>query len=319
MMDKTLQPTKSLRRKYKTIPQSHINSPYHIYLNSLAVSGRSAMKTQLDLCAQLLGHAGSAESYQWHTMTFEKVHLIRSTMVDMGYAVNSINFSLAGLRGVAKAAFNLGKMDADNMLRINAVKSVKGNAVRTGRRLSSSEIKKLITACKELPNDALKARERALLLIGVGGGLRCAEICSLNLCDIDLEQGLLKVIEGKGRKQRQIYLAMGVLSALKTWVKHRGEISGALFTRILKGGQCTQKRLSQSGVAHILGTVQERADVTRFTPHDMRRTFITQLLESGIDLNTVRQLAGHSDVSTTVAYDKRDLAWQKEASQGIDL
>ena len=79
------------------------------------------------------------------------------------------------------------------------------------------------------------------------------------------------------------------------------------------------KGLSPSGLTYILKSLQTLADIPSFTPHDMRRTFITQLLENGVDLNTVRQLAGHSDVSTTVRYDKRDIEWQKQASQNIQL
>ncbi len=75
--------------------------------------------------------------------------------------------------------------------------------------------------------------------------------------------------------------------------------------------------MSYSGLAFALENLQRLAGISEFTPHDMRRTFITQLLEKGIDLNTVRQLAGHSDVSTTVRYDKRDLDWQNKASEAI--
>lgn len=311
-------------KKSKSRPQTRISgrrmntsSPYNVYLNSLAPSGRSAMATLLDQCSVLLDHKDSAESYPWHQLTFEQVHLVRSQLVEAGYAVNTINMSLAGLRGVTKAAFNLGTTDANNMLRIGAVKSIKGSAVRTGRRLSPQEVKQLLSACNSLPHPTRVTREQALLLIGVGAGLRCSEICSLTLEDIDLTSGLLRVIEGKGRKQRQIYLAKSILKALQKWLQHRHSQPGPLFTSILKSGTPTHKPLSPSGLTHALKALQTIAGTPAFTPHDMRRTFITQLLEKGIDLNTVRQLAGHSDVSTTVRYDKRDEQWQKNASQGI--
>tara|TARA_R110002094_G_scaffold125634_1_gene119735 strand:+ start:290 stop:1285 length:996 start_codon:yes stop_codon:yes gene_type:complete len=292
-------------------------SPYHIYLNSLAASGRKSMTTLLVQCAALLGHQGPCEQFDWHQLTFETVHLVRSTLVEMGYAVSTINMMLAGLRGVTKAAFNLGQMNADDMLRINAVKSIKGSTVRTGRRLSVDETQQLQACCDTIESPARASRERALLLIGIGAGLRCTEICSLNLNDLDCTQGLLQVMEGKGRKQRQIYLAGSVLTAVTAWLQQRGNEPGALFTTIRKGGVVTHQRLSSSGLSHALRALQQQASIAAFTPHDMRRTFITQLLEDGVDLNTVRQLAGHSDVSTTTRYDKRDVAWQKNASQSI--
>lgn len=312
-------PNKIKIQSKSKINKGRINtsSPYNVYLNSLASTGRSAMATLLNQCTLLLGYEGAAEHYPWHQLTFEQVHLVRSQLVEFGYAVNTINMSLAGLRGVTKAAFNLGTTNADNLLRISAVKSIKGSAVRTGRRLSRDEVKQLLIACNSLPHPARTARDKALLLIGVGAGLRCSEICSLTLENIDQSSGLLQVIEGKGRKQRQIYLAGSILKALQKWLKHRHSQPGPLFTSILKSGTPTSKPLSPSGLTHALKGVQTIAGSPTFTPHDMRRTFITQLLEKGIDLNTVRQLAGHSDVSTTVRYDKRDEQWQKDASQGI--
>ena len=294
-------------------------SAYRIYVNSLAPSGRRAMVTLLDQCVLLLGHQGPAEQFNWDQLTFEKAHLIRSSLVELGYAVSTTNMMLAALRGVTKAAFNLGHMDADTMLRINSVKSLKGNAVRTGRRLSTEDTQKLLASCEDLSCPAKRDRDKAILLIGIGAGLRCTEICSLNRDDLDEEQGLLRVREGKGRKQRQIYLAETVQSALKAWLQHRGSAPGAVFTRILKSSVVTEDKLTSNGLSHALKNLQQQANISAFTPHDLRRTFITRLLEEGIDLNTVRQLAGHSDVSTTVRYDKRDLEWQKSASQSMVL
>ncbi|WP_157671934.1 site-specific integrase [Cellvibrio sp. PSBB006] len=294
-------------------------SAYSIYLNSLAATGRKSMKTLLHQSASILGSKGLVEHHDWSMLTFEKVHLIRSVFTEAGYAVNSVNLALAGLKGIAKTAFNLGQIDADTMLRINSVKSLKGNAVRTGRRLSKDEIAKLLGACNTIHCPAVRTRNHAILLVGIGAGLRCSEICALNLYDIDFKNGLLIVREGKGRKSRQIYLAKEILHALNKWREYRSEVSGPLFCKITKNGEVIGNRLSPSGLNYTLYILQQLSGVEKFTPHDLRRTFITQLLEKGIDLNTVRQLAGHSDVSTTVTYDKRDEDWQKNVSQAIKI
>jgi integrase len=294
-----------------------IKSAYAIYLDSLAPTGRKSMKTLLQQCASILGHENPIDTFDWSSLTFEKVHLIRSAFTEAGYAVNSINLAMAGLKGIAKTAFNLGQIDADTLLRINSVKSLKGNAIRTGRRLSTGEVSKLLTSCQSITCPAVRSRDRAILLVGIGAGLRCSEICSLNLSDIDFKNGVLIVKEGKGRKHRQIYLATDILQALNEWTKYRNTNADALFCKINKGGKVTGCRLSSSGLDYMLSSLQALSGVEKFTPHDLRRTFITQLLEKGVDLNTVRQLAGHSDVSTTTRYDKRDIEWQKEASRGI--
>lgn len=301
-------------------PRPTLNrSPYDLYLSSLAPSGRRAMTTLLNNCALLLGHEGPATAYDWSSLSFEKVHLVKTTLVDMGYSINTINMTLAALRGITKTAFNLGKLSADDMLRIGAIRSLKGRiTARKGRCLSRQELKTLINACEQQESIAKQKRDKALLLVGAAAGLRCAEICGLQLEDIYLADSRLVVEEGKGRKQRQIYLAPEVIEALSVWIECRGEEPGPLFLRIRRN-TLTRVGMSASSLAHTLRTLQALAQAQPFTPHDLRRTFITHLLEQGVDLNTVRQLAGHSDVSTTVRYDKRDEAWQKQASQGIRL
>jgi site-specific recombinase XerD len=278
------------------------------------------MATLLNQCTLILGHDGIAETFDWQHLTFDKVHHIRSAMVDMGYSVNTINMAIAGLRGVTRTTFNQGYISADNMMRIHALKPLKGRtSSRKGRRLGRAEIKALKHALQSQPPSPKQARDHALLMVGLGAGLRCAEICALDLEDIDLTQGKLTVEEGKGRKQRQIYLSAEVLVILKHWMAIRNETEGPLFTRIRRNGIATQERLSASGLTYSLKKLQQHAKVKPFTPHDLRRSFITHLLEKGVDLNIVRQLAGHSDVSTTVRYDKRDEYWQKQASQNLQF
>lgn len=294
-------------------------SAHQVYLSGLAPSGRKAMETLLSQCVSILAPHQSLEQYDWSQLNFGCLHTVRSTLVECGYAVNTINMALAALRGVAKAAFNLNQMNAEDILRINAVKPVKGNAIRTGRRLSHDEIQHLLNVCRSLKCATNSARETAILMVALGAGLRCFELCALQITSVDLDQSLVAVEQGKGRKRRQIYVGEAVMQAIVQWLHYRGSQQGPLFNRILKNGIVSQKALTPGGMAHVLNEVHKRSTIPNFTPHDLRRTFITQLLENDVDLNTVRQLAGHSDVNTTVRYDKRDMEWQKRASQGISF
>jgi integrase/recombinase XerD len=124
-------------------------------------------------------------------------------------------------------------------------------------------------------------------------GLRRAEMAALNFEDYDREHQTLTV-RGKRNKTRVIPIEdAGALDALADWLYIlylngvRQEMTGPLFTRITKGGQITQERLTDQGIYHILDTRRQQANMAPFTPHDLRRTFAGDLLDAGVDLSTV--------------------------------
>ena len=95
----------------------------------------------------------------------------------------------------------------------------------------------------------------------------------------------------------------------------RGQQSGPLFTRIGKGNRLTNERLTTQAVYVILKKRAAQAGVKPFSPHDMRRTIVGELLSRGADIATVAKMAGHSDVKTTARYDRRpEKAKRKAAS-----
>jgi site-specific recombinase XerD len=85
----------------------------------------------------------------------------------------------------------------------------------------------------------------------------------------------------------------------------RGEEAGALFYPINKGGKITPRRMTDQAIYNILVKRALASSVLRFSPHDLRRTFVGDLLDRGVDIVTVQQLAGHANVTTTARYDRR--------------
>ncbi len=153
-----------------------------------------------------------------------------------------------------------------------------------------------------------------MLAVLYGAGLRRSEVVALDLKDYDVETGGVTVRQGKGRKDRLGYASSGAHSALEAWLAIRDGESGPLFLPIDKGGTIRQRRLTDQAVLVILKKRAQQAEVARFSPHDLRRTFISDLLDQGADLATVQQLAGHANVSTTARYDRRgEKAKQKAA------
>ena len=115
---------------------------------------------------------------------------------------------------------------------------------------------------------------------------------SLDLRDVVTQDRALRVL-GKGNKERLAYVPAGAWQRLQIWIDEiRGETPGPLFTRIRRFGDVTLNRLTDQAVYHILQVRQGQAGITKCSPHDLRRTFATAMLDNGEDLITVKDAMG---------------------------
>jgi len=104
------------------------------------------------------------------------------------------------------------------------------------------------------------------------------------------------------------------MAAFRAWLEIHGHGAGALFGRAVRGGRGGERRLADEGVAVILRDRVSAAGIAPFTPHDMRWTSISELLDAGADLATIQKMVGHESVTTTAGYDRRgDVAKRKAA------
>lgn len=291
-------------------------SPVTLYLDNLAPSGRRSMRSALQSAVEILGFHKNLETLPWPQLEYQHMAQVRNQLKQQGKASNTINLTLSALRGVMKACFNLKLIDADQLLSINAIKPVQGSRLPTGRSLTRNDIQKLLRVCKR-DKSATGKRDLALLTLLLCTGLRRSELVALNVDDFDSKTGLLVVQSGKGNKQRQIYLNADSRPAIRQWQQARGNQQGKLFNPINKAGQIVNQALSGQAIYQIVQQRAEQAQIGNLRPHDLRRTFVTHLLEAGVDLNTTRQLAGHSDIKTTARYDLRDQRAQKRAVQKL--
>ncbi len=303
------------QQRRKTPSRPTIN-PASVWLDGLAPTGRRSMRSLLDLSATQLRDSATAVNDDWSALRYVHVATLRATLAEQGYAVATVNMVLAALKGVAQTAFNLGQMDADALARIKAVKGVRGDSEAAGRALSREEVRLLLEATKAHPRQSRQKRDRAILLTLCGAGLRAGELVVLDTRDYDVATRTLTIRQGKGRKKRTVMVSPVVGKALEAWIKVSADHE-SLFCRIHRSGSVTGQPLTTAGLAGILRQLQETAQISPFTPHDLRRTFITRLLEQGADLNIVRQLAGHSDISTTVLYDRRSAETLTQASSAL--
>jgi integrase/recombinase XerC/integrase/recombinase XerD len=159
----------------------------------------------------------------------------------------------------------------------------------------------------------LQLRDRAMLELAYSCGLRCEEIVNLDIDSIDFESERLRVL-GKGSKERLLPVGEPAQRALRRYLERgrealaREPAERALF--LSKSG----RRLSNSDVTRRLGLwVREAALAGGISPHSLRHSFATHLLEGGADLRSIQELLGHSSISTTQIYTRVDAARLREA------
>jgi integrase/recombinase XerD len=151
-------------------------------------------------------------------------------------------------------------------------------------------------------DEPLAWRDRALLELAYGAGLRVSELCGLGLGDLLLAEGLVRVF-GKGSKERLVPIGRSVLGAVSVYLHELRPTldKGASRGRVLLNAR--GEPLSRVGAWGVVKRCAERAGIDkRVTPHTLRHTFATHLLEGGADLRAVQEMLGHADLSTTQLY-----------------
>jgi integrase len=148
-------------------------------------------------------------------------------------------------------------------------------------------------------------RDAAVLAVMFGAGLRRAELAALDVDDLDLDAGTVTVRQGKGRKARVAHLVGGAAARLHTWLAVRGNDAGPLFVPVNQVREIVVRRMTAQSIYNALAKRARLAGIRDVSPHDGRRTFISNLLDAGADIATVQQLAGHANIQTTARYDRR--------------
>lgn len=284
--------------------------PVAVYLAGLAPGSRRTMRTGLATVAGIVATGATEMTLPWWRLDYQHTSAVRSKLAET-FAPATGNRMLAATRSVLKASFKLGLMPGEQMTRACSVESIAGSRVPKGRALPGGEVRALFDSCDAgTPGGA---RNAGLLGLLYGAGLRRAEVVGLDLTDYQSETGKV-LVRGKGNKERTVFVGQGARDALAAWLSFRGEEAGALFYPVAKGGRIEPRRMSDQAVAELVHRLAPKAKIARFSPHDMRRTFIGDMLDAGADLATVQGIAGHSNPATTSGYDRRGDRAKKKAA-----
>ncbi len=278
-------------------------NPAVVYLAGLSTKdSRRTMQSALNTIAELLTGKPDALTCRWGALRIQHTMAIRGRLIDL-YKPATVNKFLSALRGVLKSAWLLGEMTAEEYQKAITIPSVKNTTLPAGRELDMAELTALMSVCRA-DQSSTGVRDAAILAILYSAGLRRAEIVGLNLADYSIREERL-IVRGKGGKERLAWLNRGAASAIEDWLAIRGDDAGPLFLPINKSGRLMERRLTTQAVYHILKKRGEEAAIESFSPHDFRRTFVSNLLDAGADISTVSKMAGHSNVQTTARYDRR--------------
>ncbi len=176
--------------------------------------------------------------------------------------------------------------------------------------LTVDEVQALLAA--PTLDDALVFRDRALLELAYGAGLRVSEWITIGVRDVMLDEGLVRVF-GKGSKERLVPIGRSAIGATAVYLRElrprleRGEGKGILFLN------ARGRPLTRMGAWKILRGYVERAGITKHvSPHTLRHSFATHLLEGGADLRAVQEMLGHVDIATTQIYTHVDREYLRQ-------
>ena len=228
-------------------------------------------------------------------ITRQHIQRFSASLHHAGLARASTARKLSALRSLFHRLLRLGKITA------NPCRGVRNprQEQRHPAMLNVDQVFGLLAEPKE-PDDVFRLRDRTLLELLYGSGLRISEALSLDAADCHPETGFVRVM-GKGGKERQAPLSDTSRDILAVWLTVRQHVAPPGTTALFPGRRSS--RLNRRQAARILENAAQTAGIPQHvSPHDLRHSFATHLLEGGADLRAVQEMLGHSRISTTQRY-----------------
>lgn len=250
------------------------------FVRKFIINGKSSscVKNYLMQASKLVLHYGKTplelsidelEEYLFHLRLKEKSSL--SSFKHLVYGLRHI-YAMAGREELHLA---LPKIDSPRKLPVV---------------FSQKEIRKLLKAPKLL-------KHRVLFALAYDGGLRISELVNLKITDVDMERKMVHIRESKCKKDRYVPVSDLLIRGLKDYIENASP-KGWLFNGKVRG-----EPISREGIRHAFRSAMKKADITKQgCIHTLRHSYATHLLEMGLDLVSVRNQLGHSDIATTMMY-----------------
>lgn len=224
--------------------------------------------------------------------------LLRSFLNELfkGHSAASVARKLSTLRSFFEFCIKKKWVEANPAKMVRSPKIPK----RVPKFLTVDEIFALLAAPKGA--SALELRDKAILELFYASGLRLSELIGLKMGQIDLEQGMVRVL-GKGNKERMVPVGSQAMGSLKIYLAKRKELlNGKMDPETIFLNKLGDK-ISARAVERLIDKYLKRTGIQKkVTPHVLRHTFATHLLNSGADMRGIQELLGHASLSTTQRY-----------------
>lgn len=237
----------------------------------------------------------------------EDLHRFAASLYDLGISATSIMRILSGTRSFFRFLLIEGYIQTDPTELLESPKRPE----HLPEVLSLNEVDRLEKAIDLAAAEG--QRDRAIIELLYSCGLRVTELCTLRLSDLFLDEGFIRVL-GKGSKQRLIPISERAIHELELWFADRCHIEvkpgeeDFVFVSHRRG-----KHLSRITVFHNLQVYAERAGITKtISPHTLRHTFATHLLEGGANLRAIQAMLGHEQIGTTEIYTHIDRSFLRQ-------
>ncbi len=245
---------------------------------------------------QLLQHYSQSKALQdWQQITTIDIRKLIALRHKQGISSKSLQRQLSAIRSFYD--FLLKRQLAED----NPARHVK--APKQQRKLPKVlDVDQLTGIMETSPDSVLEIRDLAMFELFYSSGLRLSELAALNIEDLDLSERSLRVLQGKGGKQRNLPIGRKAISALNRWLALRTESQDEAVFISNRG-----KRLCQRSIQLRLQRWGEKIGISEHLhPHMLRHSFASHLLESSQDIRAVQELLGHSNLSTTQIYTQLD-------------
>lgn len=262
--------------------------------------------------------------FDWAAMnpgpfTKAKVGAWKAKLEAQGYSAATINQRLSAVRKLATEAADNGMLRPDVAAAVGRVKGAARHGVRAGNWATREQAQKILAAPS---NTTLQGvRDRALLAVLLGCGLRRAEACALSMSHVQQREGRWCIVDlvGKHQRVRTVPMPAWCKVALDRWTEAAGITEGRVIRAVVKGGHMRGTGITPKVVRQIVVRHAGAAGLRYFSAHDTRRSFAKLCRATGGELEQIQLLLGHASIQTTQRYLGTHLEISHAANDGLRL